>query len=180
MVFIDHLIEIRCGNVLCSEKYSSESQNMKLIIMILATLMVAAGAYGEDVGSNIEIQATTYADGVLLEVSERDVGLKVIVSGPGKTLFEIKQSAANPVFVDIHHADNGPLSDGLYKYEAWPIPAIIISRAESSSMPDRNTLHGKTDPKISPFSGTFRIVNGTVIDPNIEEFDASTPGEDPK
>ena len=153
---------------------------MKLIILVLATLMVATGAQGKGIGNNIGIQATTYADGVLLEVSEHDVDLKVIVSGPGKTFFVIKQSAANPVFVDIHHADNGPLSDGLYKYEAWPIPAIIISRADSSSMPDRNTLHGKTDPKISPFSGTFRIVNGTVIDPNIEEFDATTPREDLK
>ena len=130
---------------------------MKLIIMVLATVMVAAGAYGEGVGSNIEIQATTYADGVLLEVSERDVDLKVIVSGPGKSFFVIKQSAANPVFVDIHHADNGPLSDGLYKYEAWPIPAIIISRAESSSMPDRNTLHGKTGQNLAFFMTDYEV-----------------------
>ncbi|MBE9550303.1 MAG: hypothetical protein IMF09_12935 [Proteobacteria bacterium] len=38
-------------------------------------------------------------------------------------------------------------------------------------MPDRNSIKNTTSSRnISPVSGTFRIVNGSVIDPELSEY----------
>jgi len=64
------------------------------------------------------------------------------------------------------------LTDGSYKYEAWPVPAVSYSREESARMPDRNSLKNTTGPRVSPVSGSFRIVDGIIDDPELVEYDA--------
>lgn len=145
---------------------------MNRIFLFLAILSLAASVHSKGVGNGAEIQATTYADGVLFEVGGSNSDFTLNVFGPDNVIIERTYSSAEPVFVSITEGDAGSLPDGLYKYEARPIPAFTISRQESSRLADRNTLIGKSDPKTSPVSGSFRIKNGIVADPNIQEFNA--------
>lgn len=94
------------------------------------------------------------------------------ISGPDNTVIKKRYSSAEPAFFSANNEKGGPLPDGLYKYEANAIPAFSMSREESSKLQDRNTLNGKSDPKSSPISGHFRIINGVVVDKNLEEHGA--------
>ena len=144
---------------------------MNHILVFLIVLMVAAAANANGVDkSGASIQASQHPDGILFDVRGGDVDLQLNVSGPGKAVFSERYAYAESVFFNINDASGVALPDGLYKYEARPIPAVTISREESSRMPDRNVFYGKTDAKMSPVSGTFRIVNGGVVDPNLDEF----------
>ena len=144
---------------------------MNRILIMLVAMAVATGASAKDTEkSGASIQASQHPDGILFDVRGGDVDLQLTVSGPGKAVFSQRYAYAESVFFNINDASGVALPDGLYKYEAKPIPAVTISRQESSRMKDRNVLYGKSDPKVSPVSGTFRIVNGGVIDPNFDEF----------
>jgi hypothetical protein len=149
---------------------------MNLILIFLVTLVVATGANakGADKG-RASIQASQHPDGLLFDVKGGDVDLQLDISGPGKAMYSKHYAYAESVFFNINNASGVALPDGLYKYEARPVPAVTISRAESSRMKDRNVLHGKTDAKLSPVSGTFRIVNGGVVDPHYDEYGIDTP-----
>ena len=149
---------------------------MNRILIFLVTLVVASGVYakGADKGG-ASIQASQHPDGILFDVKGGDVDLQVDVSGPGKAMYSKHYAYAESVFFNINDASGVALPDGLYKYEARPLPAVSISREESSRMKDRNVLQGKTDAKLSPVSGSFRIVNGGVIDPHYDEYGIDTP-----
>ena len=146
---------------------------MNHILISLVALVVATGANakGADKGGT-SIQASQQPDGILFDVKGGDVDLQLNVSGPGTAFYSRHYAYAESVFFNINDASGAALPDGLYKYEARPIPAVTISREESSRMKDRNVLYGKSAAKISPVSGTFRIVNGGVIDPNYDEYAA--------
>lgn len=146
---------------------------MKRILVFLTILMIATVAYAKGAGNNATIQASAHPDGILFDVRGGDVDLQLNVSGPGDVVFTQRHAYAESIFLDIKNVDGKRLADGLYKYEARPMPAVMISREESSKMLDRNVLYGKTDAKISAFSGTFRIVNGSVVDPDYDEYDTS-------
>ncbi len=146
--------------------------SIRLLFVFLATLVLATGVNAKSAdkgGASIEV--FQQADGMLFNVRGGDTDLQLDISGPGKAMYSKHYSYAESVFFNVNDASGVKLPDGLYKYEARPMPAVRISRAESSSMTDRNVLYGKTDAKLSPVSGTFRIVNGGVVDPNINEFD---------
>lgn len=149
---------------------------MKQIWVLLLILMFATSVYAKGVSESAAVQATTYSDGVLFEAGNSAKEFHLNFSGPGKAVFSRKISAAGPVFINIADEEGGPLPDGLYKYEARAIPSFTISRQESAQLKDRNVLLGKTDPKTSPVSGNFRILNGEVVDPLFEEFDARLAG----
>jgi len=139
-------------------------------------LLSATSTYAKGVADAAAVQATTYSDGVLFEAAASASEYKLNFSGPGDAVFSRKVSGNGPLFINISDEEGGPLPDGLYKYEARAIPTLAISREESSRMKDRNVLYGKTDPKSSPISGTFRIQNGEVVDSSFEEFDARLAG----
>lgn len=145
---------------------------MNRFFIFLAIMLIATSAWSKGVGNDTSIQASTHPGGILFELKGGDADLQLSVSGPGNIAYARRYVAADSVFLDITNANGKALGDGLYKYEARPIPAITISREESSGMMDRNVLYGKTDAKISPVSGTFRIVHGAVIDPSVNEYDA--------
>ena len=142
---------------------------MKPIWVLLMILLFATGVHSKSVNNAGAIQATTYADGVLFEAGDNAQEYHLNVSGPGNVVFSRKISAAGPAFIGIADQEGGPLPDGLYKYEAEVIASFTISREESSKLSDRNVLLGKTDPKASPISGNFRILNGEVVDPQLAE-----------
>ena len=156
---------------------------MKHVLIFLTILLVASGAYAKGAnGKGANIQATAHSDGILFDVKVNDADLELSVSGPGKSAQSKRYAYAESVFFNITDAKGKALPDGLYKYEARAVPAVSISREESSKMQDRNVLHGKTDAKMNAVSGTFRIVNGSVVDPQLDEYGDSNllSGEDAK
>jgi len=149
-----------------------ESNFMSRVLVLVTILFFAASVNSKGVGNDVALQATTYADGVLFESGNAGLEYTLKVSGPANVTIERQTKFSEPSFISIRNEEEGPLPDGLYKYEARVIPAFTISREESSKLRDRNVLNGKTEPKLSPVSGNFRIVNGVVLDPDLEEFDA--------
>ena len=150
---------------------------MKLMFLFLVIFLTSTCLSAMDIDSGFEVTINTYADGILLEMDNRDSDLQLTVAGPGDFRFTQRYSSANPVFLDINNANGERLEDGFYKYEAMPLPAFTISREESSKMPDRNSLINTTGPKVSAVTGSFRIVNGMIIDPELVEYTASTEKE---
>ena len=145
---------------------------MKVTFLFLAVFLASTCLNAQGIDNSFNVNATNYADGILLESDNRDIGLQLTVAGPDNSRYTEKYSSADPVFIDINDANGQPLVDGSYQYEVWPVPAISYSREESSAMPDRNNLKNTTGPEVSPVSGSFRIVNGIIDDPDLVEFDA--------
>lgn len=146
---------------------------MSRVLILVTILFFAASVHSKEVGNDVALQATTYADGVLFEAGSPGMDYTLTVSGPANVAFERQAKFSKPSFISISGEEEGPLPDGLYKYEARVIPAFTISREESSKLRDRNVLNGKTEPKSSPVSGNFRILNGVVLDSDLEESDAA-------
>lgn len=144
---------------------------MKHVLVLMSVLLVATGAYARDAAKEAaDIQATSFSDGILFDVNVEDADLEVNISGPGNLAQTKRYAYAESVFVEAAESNGKSMPDGLYKYEARAVPAITISREESSAMLGRNELDGKTDAKMNPVSGTFRIVNGSVVDSDYEEY----------
>lgn len=143
---------------------------MKRIFLSILVLLLATSAHAQGQGDSPSIHAVTYTDGVLLSAEDNGIDIQLTVAGPDNSVTTQKYSGGETVFLDIN---DGQLPDGLYKYEAWPIPAVTISREESSRMPNRNDINLKSGPSVSPTSGYFRIVNGEIADPDLVEFSAA-------
>ena len=147
---------------------------MKHLLIFLTILLIASGAYGKGAGNKgADIEATSFSDGILFDVKVRDADLELSISGPGNMATSKRYAYADSAFYQTTNGKGRSLPDGLYKYEARAVPAVRVSREESSRMEGRNDLHGKTDAKMNPVSGTFRIVNGSVVDPNRDEYGKS-------
>ena len=144
---------------------------MKQLLMFLIVLLVATGAYAKGTAKrDADIQATTHSDGILFEVNVSDSDLELSISGPGNLAQSKHYAYAESVFFQAAKPNGKPMPDGLYKYEARAVPAVKISREESSRMPDRNVFYGKTDAQVNSVSGTFRILNGSLVDSSYDEY----------
>ena len=150
---------------------------MYRIFTTLVALTIATSSFAEKQFEPQGMEAITYGDGVLFEAKNSSAQIQLSVSGSGyqKTL-----TTSGYHFLDTTSGEDGPLADGLYKYEVKEMPMLTMSRAESSKLMDRNTLYGKTDPKVSAVSGNFRILNGKVVDATLEEYSASISQGDAK
>lgn len=146
---------------------------MNRVSISLVALTFATISFAETQIDRGGIQAIAYNDGVLFESSDNSTNYQLNVAGAGDSGYQRSYETSGYLFLDTSAGEDGQLADGLYKYEARPIPAVTISREDSSAMSDRNSLVGKTTAKVSPVSGTFRILNGKVVDSMIEEDYAS-------
>lgn len=140
-------------------------------------LLLATSVSAKSPVNNIEIRAVTVEDGVTIETIENNQAFSLNLSGPAGLNYSKSYRQAETAFIDINNVDGKPLADGLYKYEIKALPATRISREESSTMPDRNDLKWKSSTKASPVNGNFRVVNGWVVDDQIEEFSSVATGE---
>ena len=145
---------------------------MSRILLFISILLFATSVYSQVVDKPVAIQATTYTDGVLFEANDNTTEFMLNISGAANSAFVKQYSSSGPIFININNEEGGPLPDGLYKYEARAIPEFTISREESSKLRDRNVLMGKSEPKSSPVSGNFRVLDGMVVDPHVEELNA--------
>jgi hypothetical protein len=142
---------------------------MKNIWMAILALLLSAAAHSKGVTAHATIQASIYADGILLQANNPEVNLELMIMGPGKER-TTRKIMSSSVFMDIRNLDGEELADGYYKWEAWPTPVVTYSREESAVMPDRNSLSHKNSLKVSALSGSFRIVNGLIADPELVEY----------
>ena len=139
---------------------------MYRIVTSLVALTIATASFAETQIEPAGIQAITYGDGVLFESTDSSAQYQLTVSGAG---YQKSLTTNGYHFLDATSDDGGPLQDGLYKYEVREIPKLTISREESSKLADRNVLNGKTGPKASAVSGSFRVLNGQVVDATLQE-----------
>jgi hypothetical protein len=146
---------------------------VKSIFLFLIILLVSTGLSAKGVDNNFNVNTTTYSDGILLMAENQNTDLQLTIAGPGNSRYTRKYSSADSVFLDINDTNGVPLSDGLYQYEVWPVPAVTYTREESSRMLDRNDIKHESGPVVSPVSGSFRVVNGEIDDPDLLEYDAS-------
>jgi hypothetical protein len=137
---------------------------MRSIPFFLAILMASTSLFAKDADRAFAVEATTYPDGVLLQSEDSDVGLQVSIAGPDGAVVSMSFAAFDPAFIFASDTMGQPISDGLYKYEVWPIPAKTYTREESAAMPDRNDIELKNGPSVSAVSGSFRVLNGQIVD----------------
>lgn len=140
---------------------------MNRTAIAIVAIAFATTSFAESKGSG-DLQAITYNDGVLIESIDESASYQIKVSGVGNSTYFRSITATGYLFLDASD-ENGPLADGLYKYEARPIPSFTISREESSKLRDRNILVGKSVAKTSPLTGSFRVLNGEVVDSMLKE-----------
>lgn len=138
-------------------------QRMAALLMIALVGNVQA----QDVSN--DIQVNRFTDFVAFELNSDAFNMNVSIAGPDNYSFAREYQGSETAFFDLTDASGGAMADGLYKYEIKPVPVRRFSRAESSAMPDRNTLYGKSAAKVSPVSGSFRVVNGQVVDAGLFE-----------
>jgi hypothetical protein len=131
---------------------------------VLLSVALAGNVQAQDASANIQVE--TFADFVAFQMNNSAFDMNVKVSGPSDYTLSADYPGSQVAYLDLLGENGDALADGLYKYEIKPVPVKRISREASSAMPDRNTLQGRSAPKVSPVSGTFRILDGQVVDPD--------------
>lgn len=129
-----------------------------IALALFATTPQAAGP------KDPELQVQTYSDFVVFDSLDDTVDLQVNVSGPDGFRLTERRSGAEPAVVDLLDKSGNRLADGLYKYEVYAVPRVTIPREISSAMPDRNEVREQIGPGPSPLSGSFRVLDGEIMD----------------
>jgi hypothetical protein len=135
----------------------------------LTTLVVGLGVALNAPASelNQEILVVTYPDFVAFDLVSESHDLETIVVGPEGYRHERRYPSDQTAYLEAQSPDDGALADGLYKWEAWATPRKVIPREVSSAMPDRNAMH--TSSRSGRISGSFRVVEGLIVDPDLAE-----------
>jgi hypothetical protein len=149
---------------------------MKLIPLLLVVLMASTNLFAKDADRPFAVEATNYPDGVLLQSENSDVGLQVSIAGPDGNVVSMSFAAFDPAFIFASDTSGQPIADGLYNYEVRPVPSKTYTREESSAMPDRNSVNFYKGPSVSPVNGSFRVVQGRIVDSELIEDYANVEG----
>ena len=146
---------------------------MRSIILFLAALWICAPA----LAAQPVVTPVVLEDVVLFESSQQLGQSTISLRGPGTFMTKLDFEAGAMPYIDINYVNGAALADGLYKYQITTAPvarwSLTAGSRGSGKTPsysgDRNAFSGMTDPKISHVSGTFRIVDGITVDPNLQE-----------
>lgn len=149
---------------------------MKSIPLLMVILLASTNLSAKDVDRPFAVEATNYSDGVLLLAEDTDMGLQVSIAGPDKSVTTRTFAAYDPAFIFVSDTNKQPLSDGLYQYEVWPLPSHTYTVEESSAMPDRNTVNFYKGPSVSPVNGSFRVMQGMIVDSVLRETNENAEG----
>lgn len=150
---------------------------MRFATGFLFLILLSANLFAKGVDGQFTVNTTTYEDGVLILSDNHETGFQVKFSGPGNFSVIQISSQGDSVFLDINNTDGQTLADGLYQYKVMPTPARTFTLAESSNMPDRNDIKPKSVAVVHPVYGSFRVINGEVVDADLQEYDASANGD---
>jgi hypothetical protein len=146
---------------------------VKYMLLFLNTLLMSTSLSAQGIDNSFNVNATTYSDGILLIADNQNADLQLTIARPDNSSYTKKYSSNGSVFIDINDTNGEALTDGLYKYVVWPVPAVTYTREESSSMPDRNDIKHKSGPSVHRVSGSFRVVNGEIPDADLLEYSAN-------
>lgn len=105
------------------------------------------------------VKANVHASGVSFSANENHSGATLTVTGPNDYYQQKKGASVASLGI------NDTLADGLYTYEITLEPREKRERPEEgdSSESSQNAQTGSIS------SGSFRVVNGVVVNPNITE-----------
>ena len=108
-------------------------------------------------------------DGVYFEADEFSGGMSLRVKGPDQFIWNGTVDKGESMFLDATNLNDKALPDGLYKYELVMTPAVLVNRG-TMSVAEQNAFRSANAVKRSPISGSFRVVNGAILDPYEEEL----------
>jgi hypothetical protein len=143
---------------------------MSRIVFSTVLLLTAFSSLARETATDFSVQATTYVDGILLESNRVDYDLELMIAGPDGIISRSRHGSRNPVFLAIDSFEHGQMTDGLYKYEIVPLPLISLTREAGADGQDPAVV-GRLAPKTSRINGSFRIVDGAIVDPDAVEDD---------
>jgi len=140
------------------------------IVVLLAAASLASAIHAQEFADSVFVD--TSQDFIAFELANPEFDMQLNVSGPKGFSLSQKYAANELAYIDVVDARGSRLADGLYKYEIRPVPTVMITREESSAMPDRNELYHKAQIEVSPVSGSFRVLDGRIVDDLAVESDA--------
>jgi len=108
-------------------------------------------------------------DGVYFDAGDFSGGMNLRVKGPGDFYWNGNADRGESMFLDATNLKGKALPDGLYKYELVMTPAVLVNRG-TMSVAEQNAFRSANAVKRSPISGSFRVVNGAILDPYEEEL----------
>lgn len=144
-----------------------------LTVLLLAAGSLCAHADASDQGIIIE----TYADFVAVDRVDTSSNLRMVVTGPAGYRQTLDHGADEIAYIETRSAEGVALADGLYTYEVWTEPKTLLTRATDDPRAGRDAgLKTKARITGGRTSGSFRVVNGVIVDPNLKEAPAQPVG----
>lgn len=149
---------------------------MKRLLSLLLLAGCAAGVQADDSAHNIIVER--YGDFVAVDRMDASRNLKVVLVGPDGYRKEMRQTEDEAAFIETREVDGTALSDGLYHFEAWTEPKKLVTRSPDDPRAGRDAgLERTARVATDTVSGSFRVVDGAIIDPNLEEAPARPVGQ---
>jgi len=133
--------------------------------------MASSPAMAIDLDDRFDINSTTYPDGLLLESTWPDAGMRITIAGPEGFRLTQKYLADESIFIDINHTTDQVLADDRYRYEIRPVFAGYTAHDGRQEKQDFDKAQQQAAPRISPVNGSFLIVDGLVVDPELIEIE---------
>lgn len=149
---------------------------MKRLLSLLLLAGCAAGVQAEDSAHNIIVER--YTDFVAVDRLDATRNLNVVLAGPEGYRKEMRQTADEAAFIETRDVDGTTLPDGLYHFEAWTEPQKLVTRSPDDPRAGRDAGLERTARVFSDtVSGSFRVVDGVIVDPSLEEAPARPVGQ---
>ncbi len=90
--------------------------------------------------------------------------------GPWGFRQSLDHSEDQAAYFEARSAEGVALADGLYTYEAWTEPKVLVTRSADDPRAGRDAgLKSKTMSDIDTVSGSFRVVDGQIVDAGLQE-----------
>lgn len=144
---------------------------------VLFTLIFAAlSTIAKDLDAKFE--TTKEADLIVLQPMQDASAYTLKVRG-ADTFFTQEFAGSESIIIELNEPNGTPLDDGLYLYEIVTTPRLTdLDRASAKTMSaDERFRVGQTLTQGSPFTGSFRVLNGEIL-LDQEEFVAAPMGKD--
>ncbi|KAA9133522.1 hypothetical protein F3N42_04015 [Marinihelvus fidelis] len=131
---------------------------MKRMLLCMGLALASGSVVAASADSDFQVEASEFLGGIMLQSSRADVDLDVTLVAPDGTRAKERYPSNEPVFLDV--ADRS-LPDGLYRYEVRPVAAV--KRSPSEVPANLRGLVSTGAPELAAVSGTFRVVNGEIV-----------------
>lgn len=138
-------------------------------ISVLLVSGLAVSAQARDLSQDIIVE--TYPDFLAIDLVSETHDVEYVISGPDNYHQRKRNTVDATAYVEMQDQQGVSLADGVYKWEAWATPRETISREESMAMPNRNDLSMTMATRNNRISGSFRVVNGQIVDSGEQELD---------